>query len=127
MKPTQPTDFTQVYIDKFLFIEAKKYLSLKGPLGLDVVHDSMYPLLKFGMPLIVTKAQVRKGQLACFWKDDILHPCLISEVFSDQSFKAKFLNKDEVLGPIDQKYFLGEIIQPKISIWWRLKLWRLTR
>lgn len=127
MNDTQDLCFVKVYTDKFYFTEAKKFLALKGPIGMNIVHDSMYPLLKFGTSITIAKGSPEKGMLACFWEEDIIHPCVISRINSDKSFEVKFLKTKDIEGPIPEMFFLGKIISPKISLWWRLKLWLLTK
>lgn len=130
MNSLQPSDFIQTYIDKFQFVEAKKYLALKGPLGLNVVHDSMFPLLTFNTDLVIKRpieGRPRSGKLSCFWHQNIVHPCLVTEVYEDGSFKVRFINKEEAPRVYPKESFLGEIVSPKISLLWKFRLWKLCK
>ena len=124
MAKSQPSNIIRVYTEEFYFAEAKKYLKIKGPLAMEIVHDHMYPLLRYGMKVTIARPEnqeIRVGQLACFWQEGMIRPCLITEVDGNQNFKVSFLNSDELLGKIPFKYFLGEIIHPKWPWWARLK------
>ncbi|MCR9202943.1 MAG: hypothetical protein NXH75_00055 [Halobacteriovoraceae bacterium] len=130
MSPTQPANFIQAYIDKFLFVEAKKYLALVGPLGMNVIHDNMYPLLTINTSLIISRppeGKPRSKKLSCFWYQDIVHPCLITHVYEDGSFKVCYLNKDDPPRVFPNESYLGEITSPKVSLYWKWKFWRLSQ
>lgn len=130
MSPSQPPDFIQAYIDKFQFVEAKKYLALVGPLGMNVIHDNMYPLLTINTSLTISRPPEgipRTKRLSCFWHQDIVHPCLITHVFEDGSFKARFINKDDPPRVFPKDSYLGEVVFPKVSMYWKWKLWRLSQ
>ncbi len=129
MPDSQPSNITRVYTEEFYFAEAKKYLKIKGPLAMEIVHDHMYPLLRYGMKITISRAQdgqIRPGRLACFWQEGMIRPCLIEEVDDQGNFRVSFFNSDEDLGIISSKYFLGEITRPKWSWWARLKYRFLT-
>jgi hypothetical protein len=120
----------KAYNEKFDFVEAKKYLAHKGPLEMKIIHDGMYPLFRFGTKISIKKPKdglIKKGKLACFWKEDIIHPCLVKEVYEDQSFEVLLLKDKEVIGPIDSKFYLGEIVGPSIGPIWEIKLFYLCR
>lgn len=128
MEKGQPTDFITVFIDKFAFVEAKKYLALKGPLGMNIVHDSMYPLLTFSHSITIFRPPEgipRRGKISVFWHQDTVHPCLVTKVFPDGSFKVVFINKEEPARLFPKEAFLGEVSDPKISWWWKFKLKKL--
>lgn len=115
----------QVYDDKFKFVEAKKFVSLKGPLSLKVVHDSMYPLWRYGHELVVAKVEegaLKKGLPVCFWRDEIYHPCFVKELLPNGNFTVFFLNSDEDFGEVEPQYLLGQIVSPKIGLLDRLKI-----
>jgi len=120
-------DAIQTYIDKFDFVEAKKYLALKGPLRLNIVHDNMFPLLRFNTTVILRKPPkgIRAGKLGCYWHNDQVHPCLITEVYNEGEFAIAFLNRESPSRTFSESQYLGEIIYPKLNWWWKFKLWRL--
>ena len=125
MGQPQVTDFIQAYIDKFSFVEAKKYLALKGPLGLKVIQDNMYPLLRFDNLLVIShppQGRAKAGMLACYWENDLVNPCYITKVYPDGSFKVRFINREDPPRLYSSENFLGEIISPKLNLWWKLKL-----
>ena len=130
MKPKQVSRAITTYMDEFTFVEAKKYLALKGPLRLNVVHDRMYPLFRFNTEIFLRKphkGQIKEGQLACYWHNEILHPCIIKRVLPEGEYSVFFLNGEAPTRTFTESHYLGEIIFPKPNIWYKLKLWWLKR
>lgn len=125
MNAATPLGEIQVYSDKFDFIEAKKFLALKGPLAIEVIQDSMYPLWRYGEKLILKTIEdgPKVGMAVCFWHEGVIHHCIIKEL-SGSGFKVYFLNRDQNdFGEVEQKLLLGQIVGPKLSPLWRLRLW----
>lgn len=114
-----------IYMDKFEFVEAKKYLALKGPLKVKIVHDDMYPLFKFDQKVQLRKPPkgLKPYMLACYWNQEKLNPCLIESVYSDGTFKVKFLKKEAPPRVFSEMNFLAEIPSSQVPLWWRLKFW----
>lgn len=112
----------QIFMDKFEFVEAKKFLALKGPLKCQVIQDHMYPILRFSHEITLKKPEkgLRAPMLACYWRDGQLHPCLINKV-QDQKIEVLFTNTGKKVCDLKEQDFLGEIAKPRLSLWWRLK------
>lgn len=130
MSHDEPKSIINVYIDKFQFAQAKKYLAVKGPITMNVVHDAMFPLLSFNTSLVIERPPEgfpRAKKLSCFWHQEIVHPCLITQVFEDGSFKVRFLNRNDPPRIFPSDSYLGEIVSPKVPLSWRLRFWRLCR
>ena len=114
----------QIYDDKFKFVEAKKFLTLKGPLSLKVVHDHMYPLWRYGHELIIKRVDDKNfkvGLPICFWRDEVYHPCLIKEIKGNGNLIVTFMNAEHDFGEVEPQFVLGQVAHPKIGLWSRLK------
>ena len=105
----EPTTI-QIYLDKFEYVSVKKYLNLKGPVQCQVVHDHMYPILRYGMNFHIEKGPwpLKKGDLFSFWDDGQIYLALFDSAREDY-FVPKFLrgepakneyHKDLILGPV---------------------------
>ena len=118
-EPSQPP-FIQVFNDQFQFVEAKKYLKIKGPLLLKVVHDHMYPLFRFSHELTIVKPKklpIKKGSLICFWSKECFHPCILLTTIDEETktFKIAFLKEPEfeISKEYDVSALLGVIQSPR--------------
>lgn len=120
MSKSSKVPFIQVFNDQFQFVEAKKYLKIKGPLHLKVVHDHMYPLFRFSHDLTIIKPKnfpIKKGSLICFWAKGCFHPCILLTPINEETktFKITFLKEPEfeITKEYDVSAFLGVIQTPK--------------
>ena len=126
MSAYHPKSSIQIYADAFDFAEAKKFLAIKGCVRLNVVHDSMYPLWRYGQELIVDKLapeKVAPGMAVLFWREGVYHPCLVKSVAENHDFEITFLNSDEDMGQVESKFLLGQVVHPKLGLLWKLRLW----
>lgn len=108
-----------VYIDKFEFATIKKYLALRGPVFCKVVHDDMYPLIKFHEKLKIVNSSndPKKNDLVAIWDKGQLHFGICLDC-SDHAIKVRFIKKKEIL-EVEKLYFLGRVANKKIPLHFR--------
>lgn len=114
-----------VYIDKFQFVSAKKYLALEGPIVFEAVHDRMYPLIKYGQKIRVEKVQneLKKGDLIVAWSEDeeMLYFGIFFGTKPDGHLNL-FFTKDKIIKTFPEKYLFGEITNIKLPLWEKIKI-----
>ena len=104
------------YMDEFHFAQVQKYLRIKGPLCLEVVDDSMYPVLKYGDYLVlVLDKRGLKSSLVAFWNKGKIRVGQVLNVRGD-SFEVSFLNSGEPALKIEKRYVLGPAKPYQFSI-----------
>ncbi len=118
----KPEATQNVYIDKFQFVTAKKYLSLEGPINFKTVHDRMYPLIKYGQEVKVERKEgaFKYGDILAAWEEEFLYFGLYMGK-SDEHIQLYFTKNRETKS-FPESLVLGQVSNVSVPLSIKIKL-----